>query len=364
MIKQSWCLLLPVLAAAITALSGGDALGYRHDRPGADGPLVLARMDTGPMGGMSAMMRPDMAAPAGLPAGMSPKPGAVMLSLQAMGMRMDGNRDGVDDVGTQEVLSRFPMAPLDMDMEMLMFGAMYGVTDDLSVMAMVPYLWMEMDHVTRSGVNFTTRSEGIGDIGLLAGYDLYRARGHAIKVTAGLSLPTGSTDERDDTPAGADRILPYPMQTGSGTFDLLPAIAYTGRSDDWSWGARVSATLRLGENREDYRRGNIYRASAWGARRWTGWLSSSLRVIGESEENIHGADPRLNPLLAPTADPGLRGGDRIGLGLGLNFLVPSGPLQGVGLSVEAILPLYRDLDGPQLERDYTLVVGFRKAFSF
>ena len=364
MMKRLWCLILPVLVTAITALSGGDALGYRHDRPGVDEPVVLARTDTGRMGAMSAMMRPDMAAPAGVPAGMSPKRGAVMLSLQAMGMRMDGNRDGVDDVSTQEVLSRFPVAPLDMDMVMLMAGAMYGVTDDLSVMAMVPYLWMEMDHVTRTGVSFTTKSEGIGDIGLLVGYDLYQARGHAIKITAGLSLPTGSTDETDDTPAGADQLLPYPMQTGSGTFDLLPAITYTGRSDDWSWGAQFTATLRLGENREDYRLGNIYQASAWGARKWTGWLSSSLRVIGESEENIHGADPRLDALLAPTADPDLRGGDRIGLGLGLNFLIPSGPLQGVGLSVEAILPLYRDLDGPQLERDYTLVAGFRKAFSF
>ena len=50
------------------------------------------------------------------------------------------------------------------------------------------------------------------------------------------------------------------------------------------------------------------------------------------------------------------------LGLGLNFLVPSGPVAGVRLSVEGIVPLVQDLDGPQLERDYAVVVGLRKAF--
>ncbi len=313
------------------------------------------------MEGMGAVMRPDMAPPLGVTGGMGPKQGVFMLSLQYMHMRMDGNRDGTDDVSTAEVLAQFPVAPLSMDVDMLMAGAMYGITDDISVMAMMPYVWKSMDHVTRMGTGFTTESEGFGDFRVIGGYDVYKTERHTVKLTSGLSIPTGSTDERDDTPGGADQVLPYPMQIGSGTFDLLPGITYNGRTDDWSWGGQFATVVRLGENDEDYTLGNTYTASVWGGRRWANWLSSSLRVIGNVVENINGADPRLNPLLIPTADPDRRAGNFISVGLGLNFLIPTGALQGTGLSIEGVVPAIQDLDGPQIKRDYTVLVGLRKA---
>jgi hypothetical protein len=66
--------------------------------------------------------------------------------------------------------------------------------------------------------------------------------------------------------------------------------------------------------------------------------------------------------MVPTADPDLRAGKRLSVGLGLNFLLPAGTLRGLGFSVEGIIPFYQDLDGPQLERDYTLMFSLRKAF--
>jgi hypothetical protein len=133
-------------------------------------------------------------------------------------------------------------------------------------------------------------------------------------------------------------------------------------TDDWSWGGQFGAILRLGENDEDYTLGNEYTASVWGARSWADWLSSSLRLIGDVVENIDGADPRLNPQSAPTADPDLRAGNFISIGLGLNFFIPTGALEGTGLSIEGIVPAFQDLDGPQLKRDYTILVGLGKAF--
>ncbi len=93
---------------------------------------------------------------------------------------------------------------------------MYGFTDDITVMAMVPYVRKSMDHITGMGVEFTTESEGFGDVRAVGGYDLFKSMDRTLKVTLGLSAPTGSTDERDDTPAGANQLLPYPMQIGSG----------------------------------------------------------------------------------------------------------------------------------------------------
>ena len=365
-----WDLALSVAlaTAVVSSLAAPKQANAHLSTELASGPIIATSdtssdgMGSMPMEGMGSMMRPDMAPPQGLIGGMSPKQGAIMPVLQYMHMGMDGNRDGTDDVSTAEVLAKFPVAPLSMDVDMLMAGTMYGVTDNFSIMAMVPYIWKSMDHVTRMGVGFTTQTEGFGDLRLISGYDIYKTGGHTINLSAGLSVPTGSTDKRDDTPAGADQLLPYPMQIGSGTFDLLPGITYTGRSEDWSWGGQINAVVRLGENSDDYALGNIYNASIWGARRWTDWVSSSVRLTGEMIKDIDGADPRLNPLMVPTADPNLRAGDFLSMGLGLNFMVPSGPVAGTRLSVEGVIPVVQDLDGPQIERDYMVLVGLRKAF--
>jgi len=368
--KMLWRLALGVaFATAVSSSLATPNQANAHASAGiASGPII-ATADTSsdgmtgmPMKGMGSMMRPDMAPPQGIVGGMSPKQGAIMPVLQYMHMSMDGNRDGTSGVSTAEVLAQYPVAPLNMDVNMLMGGVMYGITDDISVMAMVPYVWKSMDHVTRMGVGFTTQSEGIGDLRLIGGYDVYKMGGHTINLSAGLSFPTGSTDKRDDTPAGADQPLPYPMQIGSGTFDLLPGFTYIGRSDDWSWGGQLNAVVRLGENSDHYALGNVYNASIWGARRWTDWVSSSVRLAGEMVKDIDGADPRLNPMMVPTADPNLRAGDFLSVGLGLNFMVPSGPFAGTGLSVEGVIPVVQDLDGPQIEREYMVLVGLRKAF--
>ncbi len=45
------------------------------------------------------------------------------------------------------------------------------------------------------------------------------------EANLGLTLyfPTGSIDERGATPMGPNMQLPYPMQLGSGTYDLEPS---------------------------------------------------------------------------------------------------------------------------------------------
>ena len=47
---------------------------------------------------------------------------------------------------------------------------------------------------------------------------------------------------------------------------------------------------------------------------------------------------------------------------GLDFEVPSGPLAGIRFAVEAGLPVYQRLDGPQLETDWTTTIGAQYAF--
>lgn len=306
--------------------------------------------------------RPDGHAPIGVMGDHTHQKGEFMASYRYMFMDMDGNRDGTNSISDSEVLQDFMVTPVDMTMDMHMFGAMYGVSDNLTVMAMVPFVSKEMEHLTRMGQSFTTNSEGIGDIKTTALYTIFDKDKQRVHLNLGVSFPTGSINERDDTPAGEDQILPYPMQIGSGTFDLLPGITYLGQSGKGSWGAQALTTLRLGKNDNGYRLGNKYQLSGWVARNWTDWLSTSLRLTGTTWGDIDGADDRLNPMMIPTADPELRNGTQINLGFGINLYAPEGNLRGSRLAMEFELPILRDLDGPQLETDWQLTLGLQSSF--
>jgi hypothetical protein len=190
--------------------------------------------------------RPDGHAPIGVMGDHTHSAGEWMFSYRYRFMDMDGNREGTDNLSDAEVLQQFPVTPVRMTMQMHALGVMYAPTNDLTLMAMVPYVFKEMDHVTRRGVRFTTNSEGFGDIKLTALYKVLDQSQQRLHLNIGMSFPTGSIEERDNTPAGDDQILPYPMQIGSGTFDLLPGITYLGQSNNWSWGSQAIRDAALG----------------------------------------------------------------------------------------------------------------------
>ena len=307
--------------------------------------------------------RPDGNAPIGVMGDHTHHAGEWMVTYRYMFMDMDGNRDGTGRLNEQDVLAEgFMVVPTRMTMGMHMFGAMVALNDRLTLMAMLPYLQISMDHVTRMGDRFTTESEGVGDLRLTGLYVLRRWNRQQLHFNAGIGFPTGSIEKRDDTPAGANRKLPYPMQLGSGTFDLFPGITYVGQTDSWSWGAQLEGTLRLGRNNAGYSLGNRVAATVWGARKWTDWLSTSLRLNGQDWGNISGHDADLNPAMAPTADPGRRGGEQMDLMFGVNLLGKAGFVEHHRLAMEVGAPIYQSLDGPQLERKWLLTAGWKYAW--
>ena len=289
-----------------------------------------------------------------------------MVAYEYMLEDMYGNRDGTRRVSHAQILQQFDTAPTTMSVETHMATLMYAPTGDVTLSAMLPYLLKTMNHVTRSGVRFTEHSEGIGDLQLGVLGTVYRwgRFEHEFLLNAGVSVPTGSIDEKDFGPnrtQGKLR-LEYDDQLGSGTVDLLPGITYLGQSANWAWGSEMIPTVRLGRNSNHYRLGNRYRLSSWTARKWTDWLSMTGQVDGQLWENIDGADPRLNPAAAPTKDPNRQGGRRIDLLLGLNLYAPSGILKGQRLAVEAGAPVYQSLDGPALQMDWLVRVGWQWIF--
>jgi hypothetical protein len=314
--------------------------------------------------------RPDSHAPIGVMGDHLHKTGEFMVSYRLMQMSMSGMLDGSDKVSATDALSSgYRMVPTQMDMDMHMVGMMYAPSDQTTLMMMLPYLENNMDMLMSMTMGddmmmgdmmapmtmpMQMESSGVGDIKVGALHSLYEASGTKVHLNLMMSLPTGSIDEKN----GAGGILPYRMQLGSGTYDLLPGITYTAQAEALSWGAQASAVIRVGENDRDYTLGNRYKVQGWVQKPVYKQVSLSLRMAYESVDNIDGADTSLNPMMTPLADADLQGGETLTAALGLNATLTGGHR----VALEYVAEIDQDLDGPQMALDDTLTLGWQLAF--
>lgn len=306
--------------------------------------------------------RPDAHGPIGLMGEHAHNQGEWMLSYRYMYMRMRGTQDGNHKATRNDVLSNYMVAPTDMNMHMHMIGGMYAPHDRITLTAMLPVIQMTMDHENRMGAKFTTSSAGIGDLKTNVLVPIVKKNHHQLITKMGVSWPTGSIDQKDTTPAGKQRQLPYPMQLGSGTYDLLPGITYTGYTDHFSFGVQSGATIRTGRNSRDYRLGNRVYITPWVATKINKYLSTSVRLDGQAWGNITGRDNDLNPAMVPTANTNLQRGRRLDLKFGVNLLAPQKSiLKNQRLAVEVGFPVYQKLNGPQLKTSFLLTAGWQWA---
>ncbi len=330
-------------------------------------------------------VRADSHAPIGVMGDHVHKKGEWMVSYRYMRMDMEDSRIGTDRVSPETIATTQPnpffgrpmqpptlrVVPTQMTTEMHMLGLMYAPADWVTIMLMSNYTEKTMDHITFQGPTgtdilggFTTRSSGIGDTSVSGLFPLMSGQDYSVHATAGISLPTGEIGETDKvlTPLNTTPVLrlPYPMQIGSGTFDPILGLTYNGYGSSWSWGAQWRSVLRIEDNSESYQRGDEHRLNVWLSRLWSPNISTSVRLEGFDRGNIDGQDPMI---VAPvqTALPDAQGVTRLDLGLGFNLL-GSGSLNGHRLAFEFNLPLYQDVDGPQLESEWMLTAGYQFSF--
>lgn len=326
--------------------------------------------------------RPDSHAPIGVMGDHTHAKGEFMVSYRFMHMTMKDNLVNADDITSDEIATtianRFSsidgqpptlrVVPTEMTMDMHMLGVMYAPSDRLTLMGMVNFLTFHMDHTTYQGGmgtnvlgEFTTQSSGLGDISLTA---LFKFNDY-FQANLGVSVPTGSIEEEDQilTPMNMEPTvrLPYPMQLGSGTWDLLPGVVYFQKAENLSWGAQIRGTIRLGENDNEFSYGNRFLTTAWGAYRLARWISSSLRLGFSGINGIDGLDPGI---VAPvqTANPDFHGGHLLDGHLGINLIGPSGFLMDQRLAIEVGIPFWQSLHGPQLQTTSVLTLGWQYAF--
>jgi len=289
------------------------------------------------------------------------KASELMLSYRVMFMNMSGLREGTVDIRSSNVLADYMVTPTDMRKQTHMFGLMTAPTDKLTVGIMVPYHRISMDHLTRAGGSFTTKADGIGDITIALHRTVFQRDQdrHRIIVSGIAGLPTGSIHPTDDTPAGSDQVLPYPMRLSTGTFDAFPKLSYHFRGEAWAISAQTGATIRLNENPHKYKLGNGVEASGSISRSFRGKVATLMRISASQLGKIRGGDSHLNAGMVSTADPDNQGGWHISGAAGASFLLESELLGHTHFAVEATLPLVQSFHGPQLKRRWSISAGLQ-----
>ena len=307
--------------------------------------------------------RPDAYGPAGLLADHLLVAGQFEIGYRFETRDYDGLRDAGEEVSPEFVLRDYPIVPISRRGLEHTLELRYGVSDGLTLQAEIPYLMTESGHLVDGGESFATEASGLSDVRLSALASVY-AKGNArAHLSLGASIPTGAIDNLGGTPlAPAGTVLPYGMQLGSGSFDLLPSASVFVQNPQGAVGAQLGGRLHLGDNDRGYRLGDRVRATAWLSPQINEMLSLSFRILYENFDGISGLDGGIDGAADPSANAEFQGGEFVEIPVGLNLFLTDGPFAGHRVSGELAMPVHQDYNGVQPNRNFRLVVTWRKAF--
>jgi hypothetical protein len=309
--------------------------------------------------------------PAGVSGGAMVGQGQGMLMYMPMSMSMEGNFVGTGKVPAATILATpnresgpafLRMVPESMDAQMHAFGVTYGVTDAINVMVMGNYTDKDMTMTTYNmmgKVALGTRTystDGFGDVSVTGLFRLYEDGFNHVHVNLGLSLPSGDTTAQITmlSPMGTNMTMraTYGMQLGTGTYDLLPGITYTGNKELWSWGAAYRARIAL-DSDQGYHWGDSHQVTGWLGYTVLPGVTATARIAGTVQAKIDGKDPEIFGAMQG-ANPAWYGGERIDLFGGIEIAGHEFGLGHTRLAIEAGAPVYQNLNGPQIGENWQL----------
>ncbi len=280
-----------------------------------------------------------------------------------------GYVNGSDRLGDSEVFftpgseprtdRNFPILPTEISQDVALFTLSYTLDADSSITVSLPLISQSTDHlsIVSDYPVFTIDTQGIGDFTASYRLRLKHWDHQSFGVSVGLSAPSGSINEKGDTPrAPGDQQLPYTMQLGSGTWDFPLSMYYYNEQNADHWGLNLQAKVRTGKNSRDYRTGDRISLGGW----WRGATTSRFQPIVKLgyhfSGRIHGQDKTLLvpgdfPYPAAITDPDNFGGKTVNLSLGILFSPKkTDKMRKYGLSFEVGKPLYQSLNGIQLKQ--------------
>ena len=309
-----------------------------------------------------ASARPDGRAPAGVRYAELALYEGWSLEIRMSRNEQDGLRDKRDTISSSEIFAQgYSHAPRELTTDRIDFMLLYGMERDTTLFAGLPWISREMKIDTQSG-SFDTETEGVGDLrlGIVTEYEFLDRE--VLNLTLGLSIPTGSIKEDDRDDNGQSMRLPYSMQLGTGTFDLLPGVTWMTHSDPWTLGLQGLGRIHLGDNGEGWARSNEGEVSAWAARSLTDATAASLRLRGVYWGDVHGRDDELDATRNPLEDRTRQGGERIDAIGGFHWQLGDGLQDVRSLGLEVGVPVAEWLDGPGISTRAWAVLAWRISF--
>ena len=305
--------------------------------------------------------RPDGHAPAGVKSDFLLSFGELYMGYRYSAEKFRGTLIGTAEVSGDEVLDFFTSAPLTHDRWTGEVDVRLGLTSYLTLAGSVPWVRNTMLSATDTGF-FQSSSQFIGDVSVRGLIELLDMDEYRLSLTLGATVPTGKISKKGLTATGVRGVLPFTMQGGSGSPDVLAGGTFQVQNEVASVGAQINSVIRVMHNRKKYRLGDEFAFTVWGAYNVTDWVSFSLRGIFEHQAEIKGSDSRTDGSVDPLANPFAQGGERVLLPIGMNLYVREGRAAGHRLSIEFYYPLHEDLNGPQMSVSRELVVSWQAVF--
>ncbi len=303
----------------------------------------------------------------------------VMVSYRFMSMQMSGMLYGSTKVDNDLIFQKYLMSSNNMRMDMHMLMAMYGISNRLTAMGMLNYNVLSMDMSMLEGTSHShsmagmdmqtnemdmkLKTSGFSDIRLHLLYSILNNIQHHILVSGGISIPAGNIYLKgNDKSMYPGQRIPYSMQLGSGTWDILPCVNYLHRNNKISWSTQLSAVLRTGYNSLGYKLGNEIATNNWISFLWLRSFSTSVRIEGTLADHIDGRDKILYLFNEPSCNPLNYGGRKLIGFAGASYNFTKGILFGNKLGIEYGIPIYQNFNGVQLALNNTINASWSYMF--
>jgi hypothetical protein len=235
----------------------------------------------------------------------------------------------------------------------------YNLTNAISFTGMLPLKYMSMDNYPEKSPLFNFTAYGLGDPSVSANYTFFPNQNNLLEFSGGISFPFGSVNQRGKSPVKDNDYLPFPMQMGSGTFDILPAIFYRGFIDKFSWIGLAKGDIRIGKNLMNFKFGNMYSAMGMLRYDWLGWLAPSVRLEAMYTDKYEGNTRELTPGFLP--DPSTLSTFNLDFVFNLSFFTGTGIFKNSSLDLDFSLPVVQVV-GTNPKKTFGLRLGLHQGF--
>ncbi|MBD5803811.1 hypothetical protein AZOA_32520 [Azoarcus sp. Aa7] len=240
----------------------------------------------------------------------------------------------------------------DMEVTGLVSVLGYGVSRDLALFGMLPYVDQRLD-MRMGGQGITRSAAGFGDLTVLARYTAFEsnAPGRTLRIApfVGIKAPTGEDDARDRLGR-----LPQPVQPGTGSWDVLGGAVLTWQTLEFEIDGQLS--YRANREARGFEAGDVMALDgSLQYRLWPRSLGAGVPAFlyGVIEANlVHAAKDRIDGHDDPNS-----GGTTLFITPGLQYVTRKWIVEA-GVRI----PVSQNLNGTALGNDYVATVGLRLNF--